>query len=112
MKSGASIILIVFVMLCAPFGAHRAKAADLSPSAISVQIATAANAAGTQSTANLLPVKDNKASSASLHLEPLLLLLLGSAFFSIGTAIKLILSKKLTPKSMRTAASRTTNPLS
>jgi hypothetical protein len=109
MKSGASIILGVFVLFCAPSGAQRTNAADLSHSQISVQLATAPTAAGAQLTANLIPVNENK---TSLHLEPLLLLLLGSAFFSIGTAIKLILSKKLTPKSMRTAATRSTTPLS
>jgi hypothetical protein len=38
----------------------------------------------------------------SVHVEPLLLLLLGSTLFSIGMALKLVLSKRLDPKPMTT----------
>jgi len=38
----------------------------------------------------------------SVHVEPLLLLLLGSTLFSIGLTLKLILSRRLDPKPMTT----------
>jgi len=38
----------------------------------------------------------------SVHLEPLLLLLLGSTLFSLGLTLKLVLSKRLDPKPMTT----------
>ena len=47
---------------------------------------------------SLAQAKEEHTSKASLHFEPLLLLLLGSTMFSIGTAIKLVLSRKLEPK--------------
>jgi len=48
----------------------------------------------------------NQSLSQSLHFEPLILLLLGSTLFSIGTTIKLIISKKLKGNAMANAAKR------
>ena len=58
-----------------------------------------ANSTGSQNPASLPSAQDAR-SAASLRVEPLLLLLLGSTLFAVGTAIKLVLSRKITPKSI------------
>ena len=58
-----------------------------------------ANSSSPQNPASLTTAQDTR-SAASLRVEPLLLLLLGSTLFAVGTAIKLVLSRKITPKSI------------
>jgi len=58
-----------------------------------------ANSTSSQTPTSLTSAQDTR-SAASLRVEPLLLLLLGSTLFAIGTAIKLVLSRRITPKSI------------
>jgi len=59
-----------------------------------------ANNASLQNPAILTSAQDNRSSAASLRVEPLLLLLLGSTLFAVGSAIKLVLSRKINSKSI------------
>jgi len=45
-----------------------------------------------------LTAQDNHSTRASAHFEPLLLLVMGTTLFFLGSAIKLALSRKLDPK--------------
>ena len=97
MKFRAAIILITFVFVCTSF--NEVRKASIHASDKSEGVVERASAANTQSPSSLTPSQEGY-SNASLRFEPLLLLLLGSALFSIGTAMKLILSRRLNPKSL------------
>jgi hypothetical protein len=91
MKFQAALILIGVLVVCISLNEVRKE--TVLANDMSSGIAQQANA---QASTGLAPTKAN--SSTSVHFEPLLLLLLGSTLFSIGTAIKLALSRKLDPK--------------
>jgi hypothetical protein len=94
MKLKAVLILIAFLFICGFLEQVRNDSIHASeePSGITER-ASAQHP-------NLAPATEDHSSKASVHFEPLLLLLLGSTLFSIGTAIKLILSRKLDPKQL------------
>ena len=96
MKIRAAVILIAFVSVCTSFNEVRKASIHASDKSEGVERASAAN---TQSPTSLTPSQENH-SYTSLRFEPLLLLLLGSTLISIGTAMKLVLSRKLNPKSL------------
>ncbi|HXI89917.1 MAG TPA: hypothetical protein VNO24_07875 [Blastocatellia bacterium] len=97
MKIRAAIILIAFVSVCTSF--NEVRKARIHASDKSEGVVERASAANTQSPTSLTPSQENH-SNTSLRFEPLLLLLLGSTLISIGTAMKLVLSRKLNPKSL------------
>jgi len=97
MKIRAAIILIAFVSVGTSF--NEVRKASIQASDKSDGVVERASAANAQSPSSLTPSQENH-SNASLRFEPLLLLLLGSALFSIGTALKLVLSRRLNPKSL------------
>ena len=97
MKFQAALILIGVLVVCISLNEVRKEgvhASDLS--------AGPAHLANNQSPASPA-TRENAETTASVHFEPLLLLLLGSTLFSIGTAIKLVLSRKLDPKRIAVA---------
>ena len=98
LKSG--LILAVFLVGYSFFTGSQIGSARASESAAS------AERASNQGPAALAPSHDNKSSNTTTPFEPLLLLLFGSALFSIGTAIKLVLSRKLDPKQIESAGNR------
>jgi len=87
--------LIVVGMLVACISLNEVRKVSVQASNQSTRFSQLANA---QSSTGLAPAQESSPASASVHFEPLLLLLLGSTLFSIGTAIKLALSRKLDPK--------------
>jgi hypothetical protein len=93
MKFQAALVLILFVFACGSLNEMR-KASIYANDKPTEQ----AELLGEQSPGTLPSTHEIHSSNASVHFEPLLLLLLGSTMFSIGTAIKLVLSRKLDPK--------------
>lgn len=100
MRSKNGFILAVFLVSCSFLNGSQIKSAQASDSAPSAE--RAANQPPGPSA--LVPAHDTKSSKTSAPFEPLLLLLFGSALFFIGTAIKLVLSRKLDPKQIAPAA--------
>jgi hypothetical protein len=109
MKVRAPLILVAFVL----FGAWTSDVRkNVQANGNSKGVVERASAAGAQNTPGLISAQETHSPATPPHFEPLLLLLLGSTLFSIGTAIKLILSRKLSPKSIRTATGRSSSPQS
>jgi hypothetical protein len=99
MRNKASLIIAVFILFCA--STADVQKASAQSSGNSKGVVERASAAGAQSTAGL--GHETHLPATSVPFEPLLLLLLGSTLFSIGTAInKLILSRELSPKTIPT----------
>ena len=98
MKFQAALIVVGILVACASL--NEVRKVSVQASNQSTGFSQLANA---QSSTGLATAQDNGPVTASVHFEPLLLLLLGSTLFSIGTAIKLALSRKLDPKRIRVA---------
>lgn len=103
MKLKASLILVVFMLLC--MSIDDIQKASAQASGKSKGRVERASTASEQTAVGLVPAQETNSPAPSVRVEPLLLLLLGSTLFSIGTAINLILSRKLSPKSIRTMTS-------
>jgi hypothetical protein len=107
MKNRPTLTVVVFLFLCAVTitamtAAVYAAATDGVPELASAPAATASSNPHDQ---------ENAARAAHIRFEPLLLLLLGSTLFSIGTAIKLVLSRTLDNNSVQQPPRRkTTRP--
>ena len=108
MRAKAAFTLIVLFILGMVVGKVRVEIvyANETTSNMTEQ----ALAADLKSASNTIPAQDKAEQSqvspyASQHLEPLLLLLLGSTLFSLGTAINLVLSKRMKAKALRSVAS-------
>ena len=98
----ASLIVITLVLgLAAVNELRKANILAHDKAGAVVELASAANS---QNPRGLTSPPEVYSRSTSAHVEPFLLLLLGSALFSIGTAIKLVLSRNLNPKSIAAAS--------
>ena len=108
MRSRAALTLIALFTLCMVVGNVRVEIVHANET--SGDVVERAIAADLKSASNTIPAQDkaepNQVSHyASPDLERLLLLLLGSTLFSLGTAINLVLSKRMKAKSLRSVAS-------
>lgn len=100
MKNRATLTLVVFLFL----------------SSVNIGSLTSAVYARSNDGVHELTATPATAASSTTHdqdkkhipFEPLLLLLLGSALFSIGTAIKLLLARKFQPQAQPAARGKTT----
>jgi len=108
MKVRAALRLIVFVLVFTSFNEVRQAGTQAGDS--SSGVVESAGAVNAQNPSSLAPSQENHTPIAPFHFEPLLLLLLGSALFSVGTAIKLVLARKLNPKSLGAATRKPTSP--
>lgn len=98
----ASAILIAVVLGLAAI--NELRKANIRANDESGAVAEIASTANTPNPHALTPPHEVYSHSVSSHVEPFLLLLLGSILFSIGTAIKLVLSRRLNPKAMAAAS--------
>jgi len=92
-----AFVLITFLILFVSI--NELRKANTLASDHSDSVLAHTSSTGSQNPASLPSAQDAR-SAASLRVEPLLLLLLGSTLFAVGTAIKLVLSRKITPKSI------------
>jgi len=108
MRARAALTLIALFILCIIVGKMRVE--NVHANETSSNVIERAIAADLKSASNTIPAQDKAEPTqvshyASPHLEPLLLLLLGSTLLALGTAINLVLSKRMKAKSLRSVAS-------
>jgi hypothetical protein len=111
MFSKASLTLIVFLLLCTATGNFNQESGLATAGTDAV--VERASAGSHPPHTSVIDQDEAKHTSpvTSLHIEPLLLLLLGSALFSVSTTIKLVLSRRLAHKSAQQRASRPSRSL-
>ncbi|HXG93223.1 MAG TPA: hypothetical protein VNN73_12785 [Blastocatellia bacterium] len=103
MGAKGALILTTVLFFCLLAGKARIATGFASGNGDSAAIRQANSSTLQNAPISTTAAQDNKETkhvslSASAHFEPLLLLLLGSALFSLGTVINLVISRKLKAK--------------
>lgn len=107
MKNRATLTAVVFLFLCAVNISWATGAVYAGSNDVTELASTTPTAAASTTPHDL----DNSARAGNIPFEPLLLLLLGSTLFSIGTAIKLVLARRFDNNSAnRSPRGKTTRP--
>ena len=105
MKFKAALILIGFIFSVSLLfvGRVATEVQNVSVQANDRSSGVTQPRASAQGPIGLASAQDNHSSTTPLHLEPLFLFLMGTTLFLLGSAIKLVLARKLDPKHLGAA---------